>query len=442
MSKGSSHKKSTEGDQGEYGLDEFEGVESEQAENYSLDGVYYDDEGAGPELMDPEDIDRTQVRPSYERAKAARPDSPNSPFFDEDSRDDHHTDEQHAATDTEHDMHHEGHDNPDHDDDHDDGPSAPFDDHEFGHEPNESFSELSQEPLHDDGPNAYADDDLTNESDLHRPQVLDDDLTVTAPERQERFPKDDTRPGKNRRATKNTRRSTDPAQGRSRRDKKTVSHKRPRPEPLEDTSTLAQLRENFSDSPWRKFLAPGIAVLATLAFLISLSGDGGIDPDLLGTFLQQVQQKDFTGASISLSELEAPEALHGQLLDSLNRSKNRSIDSDKRKAKERYRQKKFGEALVFAQAVAKIAPSADMEYIVAESLRHMGRTGPALTAYGVFTERYPTDKRYDDALYWQAESAFTQGQVEQAKSLWGKILSLDKSNFKRSAQRRIEEVSK
>jgi TolA-binding protein len=76
-------------------------------------------------------------------------------------------------------------------------------------------------------------------------------------------------------------------------------------------------------------------------------------------------------------------------------------------------------------------------FAIAESYRLSGQPASADTYWRWFIERWPENVRIDDAMFWRAEHLAVSGEPEEAAALFERIVRTPKSNFKRSARKRL-----
>lgn len=183
-------------------------------------------------------------------------------------------------------------------------------------------------------------------------------------------------------------------------------------------------------------------VLATLFFvvvtlMVLLGGGGGVPEEELTAFFEHAHGGQYQDAEEVLESMDPSVALEGQLrtyLGDRRRAEGRRLV---KQADRQFRNKNYQQALSDAQRAHALEPDPDALYLVAESLRYLD-DAEAADAYGRFVQEFSDDKRVDDAMFWRAARLEKAGDKDAAKALYEQILAQPKSNFKRSAARRLK----
>lgn len=114
----------------------------------------------------------------------------------------------------------------------------------------------------------------------------------------------------------------------------------------------------------------------------------------------------------------------------------RSTNPDRDALSEAYKAGNFKEVAALAKKLPKPLDP-DGEFMRVEAERHMG-VASALDDYLAFAKSYPNHSKADDAQFWAADFYTNQGKTAEARALYEKIAANEKSNFRTSAQKRLE----
>ncbi len=212
---------------------------------------------------------------------------------------------------------------------------------------------------------------------------------------------------------------------------------------LRKSSRFSGVGPELLEHPAVRLGSPIAAILFFILWLGALMfSGGGVSSEELLSFYSSVEQGDLVGAEDKLELMDIDGELKASLTQSLENVRIQALQSATSKAKRSFKAKKYQAALGSAQKAYSLENSANMRFIAAESLRHLTQHSGAAAAYAVFTESFPADARYDDALFWQAESLRASGDVAGAKKLYREVSELRGSDFRRSAGRILGELSR
>jgi len=182
------------------------------------------------------------------------------------------------------------------------------------------------------------------------------------------------------------------------------------------------------------------ALLLVAVVLAVTRGGGGLDAEALARFYGHAEAEEFAQANIEIQNLAAPEAVDAALRDHVDRLERLAVRKLRKQANKSFKAKQWVETLQAAQAAAEIEADGDMLFLIAETLR-LSEDPASGEAYDQYLATFPKHGLRDDGLFWRAESLAAIGEKARALELFNEIVGMPKSNFKRSAARRIEELN-
>jgi tetratricopeptide (TPR) repeat protein len=104
-----------------------------------------------------------------------------------------------------------------------------------------------------------------------------------------------------------------------------------------------------------------------------------------------------------------------------------------------FREGRYAEITDAVEQAAALDPSdAPTAFAVAESYRLTGRLDEAGPFYRVVIDAPQAGRLEDDAVFWRAEALYLNGELTEASALYERVVGLPRSNFVKSAKRRLE----
>jgi tetratricopeptide (TPR) repeat protein len=202
----------------------------------------------------------------------------------------------------------------------------------------------------------------------------------------------------------------------------------------------------------RIIIVSAALLLATLVLIIVLailaSRDLGIPPEALAAYHERLAINDFEGAITLLDGLQADGAVPADLAGSMREEvRTKRLREQERALAEAWRlhgKKLYPQAIDKYLSAERLGASGrSVHFHLAECYRKVDQGEKAYKRYALFVEALDgdtSDKRFDDALYWQADYLVKVGRTEDARQLLERIKSLPRSNFRRSAKRLLNSI--
>jgi hypothetical protein len=186
-----------------------------------------------------------------------------------------------------------------------------------------------------------------------------------------------------------------------------------------------------------------IVALIVVVALLLFRGPGGVPPEALLAFHEHLTAGQLEAAEALVEEHgdSIPDELRAIADNAIGDLRDREVAATLVGAKKALARKKYADAVANARAALEVhATNADGLFVAGESLRLLGRLLEAAGYYATLIDEHPDDPRVDDAMFWRGEALLTQGKQLEARPLFERVIAIEKSNFARSAARRIEQI--